>query len=373
MGPVEICSVETDATLQEFVDFPWSVYKDCKNWVPPLKAHVRRLLDPARHPFWKFSERILFMAKQGSQVVGRIAGIIDNNLIRFQGRKTAKWGFFECVNDPEVAAALFSAVQDWAREKGMEEIQGPMNPSTNYDIGLLVEGFEYPPVVNMPYNLAYYEDLVLASAYTKEKDLVAFQWDRSSEMSERMARLCNRWSRHPKIHVRPMDRRNLFHEARLVKEIYEHAWSDNWGFVPMTEDEINDMAAALKWIGDTEVSFFVYYRDEPVAVCLILLDVNPLLKRLNGKLGLVGLLKVLLHRREIQGARLVLFGIKRSHHKIGHAFPFVALGQMFTLCKQKHQYVEFGWILEDNEATRQMARELGAREYKRYRVFNKPL
>jgi hypothetical protein len=371
MGAVEILVAGTKAEINEFIDLPWRLYSGSQNWVPPVKSHVRRLLDHRRHPFWNFAERVLFLARRGSRTVGRIAGIIDHHFIRYRGEETAKWGFFECEDDQEATAALLGAVEEWSRTKGMTAMHGPMNPSTNYDVGLLIEGFQYRPAVNMPYNPPYYAQLVESCGHTKEQDLNAFLWERGNVLSERVSRLARRANGNPAIRIRPMDKRNLLSEAILVKEIYEEAWSDNWGFVPMTRDEISEMASAMKWIGDQELSFFVYYNDRPVAVCLILLDINPLLKRLNGKIGISGLVKILLYRHEIKGARLVLFGIRKSHQRIQHAFPFVAIEHLHRLCSEKHEYVELGWILEENEATKQMAREIGARPYKRYRIFRK--
>ncbi len=373
MGGVEISIAQTKAEINRFLDLPWRLYSGSQNWVPPIKSHVRRLLDPQRHPFWNFAERVLFLAQRGSETVGRIAGIIDHNFNQYHKEETAKWGFFECADDQEVAAALLGAVEDWTRKKGMTALQGPMNPSTNYDVGMLVEGFEYPPSVNMPYNPPYYSRLVESCGHTKEHDLFAFLWERGDQLSERVVRLARRENGNPGIHIRPMDRRNLLSEAKLIKEIYEEAWSDNWGFVPMTSDEIIEMASVMKWISDQDLSFFLYYKDEPVAVCLLLLDINPLLKRLNGRIGISGLLKILLFRHEIKGARLVLFGIRKSHHRIPHAFPFVAIEHLHRLWSAKHEYVELSWILEENEAIKQMAGEIGARPYKRYRIFRKSL
>ncbi len=305
--------------------------------------------------------------------MGRIAGIIDHNFNEYRKEEIAKWGFFECADDQEAADALFGAVEEWARNKGFAAIHGPMNPSTNYDVGMLVEGFEYPPAVNMPYNPPYYARLVESCGHRKEQDLLAFLWERGDQLSDRVVRLARRENGNPGIRIRAMDRRNLLSEAKLIKEIYEEAWSDNWGFVPMTSEEIVEMASVMKWISDQDLSFFLYYNDKPVAVCLLLLDINPLLKRLNGKMGIAGLFKVLLFRHQIKGARLVLFGIRKSYHKIPHAFPFVAIEHLYRLCSAKHEYVELSWILEENEATKQMAKELGARLYKRYRIFRKSL
>jgi hypothetical protein len=174
MAGIEIVTVEGGSELKDFIDLPWRIYAEYPNWVPPLKKEVRRLLDPRRHPFWEFSERILFLARRGSKTVGRIAGIIDRHYNQFQSEKMGIWGFFECADDPEAAAALFSSVETWVHQKGMTFIRGPLNPSTNYELGLLIEGFNYPPALMMAYNPPYYPGLVESCGFTKEKDLLAF-------------------------------------------------------------------------------------------------------------------------------------------------------------------------------------------------------
>jgi hypothetical protein len=371
MDDVGIVLAQTNAEIDRFIDLPWRLYSGSPQWVPPIKSHVRRLLDTRRHPFWNSAERVLLLAYRGSEVVGRMAGIIDRHGNHYRSERIASWGFFECEDDQASATALFRAVEDWSRKNGMSAMRGPMNPSTNYDIGLLVEGFGHRPAVNMPYNPPYYARLAEGYGHEKERDLTAFLWERGAQLSERVTRLANRANGNHDIHIRSMNRHNLLSEVKLVKEIYEEAWKENWGFVPMTDEEIHEAASVMKWICDLDLSFFVYYKDEPVAVCLILLDVNPLLQRLNGKIGVTGLYKILRFRREITGARLVLFGIKKSYQKIRHAFPFVAIEHLHRLGSTKYQYVELGWILDDNEAIKQMASELGARPYKRYRIFRK--
>ena len=177
MADIEIIPVEGGSELKDFIDLPWRIYGSYPNWVPPLKEEVRRMLDPGGHPFWEFSERILFLVRRGSETVGRIAGIIDRHYNQFHGEKMGIWGFFECDDDPEAAAALFSSVETWALQKGMTFMRGPLSPSTNYEVGLLIEGFAHAPVLMMTYNPPYYPGLVESCGYTKEKDLMAFLID----------------------------------------------------------------------------------------------------------------------------------------------------------------------------------------------------
>ncbi|MGZ6238017.1 MAG: acyl-CoA N-acyltransferase, partial [Syntrophales bacterium] len=192
MPDVDIIAVERQSELKDFIDLPWRIYAEYPNWIPPLKEEVRRMLDPGGHPFWEFSERILFLARRGAETVGRIAGIIDRHYNRFHGEKMGIWGFFECTDDREAAAALFSSVEMWAREKGMTFMRGPLNPSTNYEAGLLIEGFVHAPVLMMTYNPPYYPGLVEWCGFTKEKDLMAFLIDGDYRLPEWMDRLAER-------------------------------------------------------------------------------------------------------------------------------------------------------------------------------------
>src|ERR1039458_6009622 len=373
MAGIEIVVVEGGSELKEFIDFPWSLYAEYPRWVPPLKKEVSRLLDPRRHPFWSSAERRLFLARRGSQVVGRIAGLIDHRYNEFHGEQMGIWGFFECADDPAAAATLFSAVETWARRKGMTFVRGPLNPSTNYEVGLLVEGFDYPPVLMMPYNPPYYSRLVESCGFAKEKDLLAFLIDGDYRLPEWMDRLAERTAKKKGIHIRRFRPKEEDAEFILIKEIFNDSWSGNWGFVPLTDNEMRDIQKSVKPFADPDLVFFIYHDSEPAAACVILPDINPMLKRLNGRIGLMGLLKFLLYRREIKGLRLVLFGIKEKYRQLG--LPMLAFHHIYEIArkKKKFQYLEMGWTLEDNESINSLAEEAGAKPYKKYRIFGKAL
>ncbi len=373
MAGIEIVVVEGGSELKDFIDLPWNLYAEYPRWVPPLMKEVRRLLDPRRHPFWSSAERRLFLARRGSQAVGRIAGIIDRRYNEFHGEQMGIWGFFECADDPAAAAALFSAVETWARLKGMAFVRGPLNPSTNYELGLLVEGFDYPPTLMMAYNPPYYSGLVESCGYAKEKDLLAFLIDGDYRLPEWMDSLAGRIARKKGIHIRPFRPKDEDAEFARIKEIYNDSWSANWGFVPLSDGEMRDFQKSVMTFADPDLAFFIYYEDDPAAVCVIFPDINPLLKRLNGRIGLLGMLKVLLYRREITGLRCLMFGIKDKYRQLG--IPMLAFHHIFEVVRQKNKYrsLELGWTLEDNESVNTLAVEAGARPYKRYRIFRKSL
>jgi hypothetical protein len=373
MAGIDIMTVESESELKDFIDLPWRIYTTYPKWVPPLKKDVRRLLDPAKHPFWESSERVLFLARRGSETVGRIAGIIDRPYNQFHGEKMGIWGFFECADDQEAAAALFSSAETWARHKGMTFMRGPLNPSANYELGLLIEGFDYPPAVEMPYHPAYYSRLVESCGFAKEKDLLAFLIEGDYHLPEWMDSLAGRIARKKGIHIRRINRKDLDAEFALIREIYNDSWSGNWCFVPLSANEMRDIQKNVMQFEDTDLAFFIYYENEPAAVCVIFPDMNPLLKRLNGRIGVTGLLKVLLYRREIKGLRLLMFGIKDKYRQMG--IPLLAFHHIHEVVrrKKKYRYMELGWTLEDNEAINLLIGETGAKLYKKYRIFRKSL
>src|SRR5271157_761620 len=326
MSSTEIVRVTNKSLLKSFIDLPWKIYSRDDNWVPPLKKALRRLLNTAEHPFWKFSEQVLFLANRDSQTVGRIAGIIDHNYNQFHQEKMGAWGFFECDDDVETASALFSAVEKWAIEKGMDFLRGPLNPSTNYEVGMLIEGFDLPPVLMMTYNPQYYVNLCESYGFSKEKDLFAILMVHDDRASARVERLARRIRKNAEVSIRAADMKRFNEEMELIKDIYNSAWSRNWGFVPMTDDEMNQMGKELIRIMDPDLIFFVYYDQQPVGICIILPDINPLLKRLNGRIGISGLLKILLHKHEIKGIRGLVMGFKKSHQKLG--LPLLAFDHL---------------------------------------------
>lgn len=373
MSSVEIVPAQSSADMRAFVDLPWKLYAHEPNWVPPLKSEVRRLLDPLRHPFWKFSQRSLFLARRDGQTVGRIAAIVDENYNRFHQEKMGIWGFFECANDPEAAAGLFSAAEAWVRDKGMAFIRGPLNPSTNYEIGMLLEGFEHPPVVMMPYNPRYYLDLVAANGYAKEKDLLAMLIEQRAHASDRAERLARVIAKKNNVSIRPARFDDYANEMALIKEIYHASMERNWGFVPMTDEEIDEMGRSLMKIADPDLVIFIYHGQDPAGICVVLPDVNPILKRLNGRVGLLGLLKLLIYGRKIVGWRGTVFGFKRQYQKLG--LPLVAFDYINRMLREKKsaEFLELGWNLEDNKDINQFDAEVGGHVYKKYRIYRKDL
>ncbi len=358
--------------MKKFIDLPWSIYKDYPLWVPPIKSSVAKLLDRKKHPFWQFSEGEFFLAKRDGKVVGRIAAIIDGNSNAYCNETVGAWGFFECFQDNETACELFSAAEQWVRERGMSAIRGPLNPSTNYEVGLLIEGFAKAPALMMPYNPAYYLDLIYGVGYRKEKDLFSYRFSRDHEVPQWMFELSQRICTHNDITIR-CPKKWKRDDVRLLCNIYKECWAENWGFVPTTEREDDELAKDLLFLIEPDLAFFIYYSGEPVGIGVLLPDLNPFLKRLNGSLGISALLKKYLYQSEIKGLRGLLFGVKNNYRQLG--LHLVSLEHVMKVVRatDKYEYTEMGWTLEDNEAINRLFSEGGLAPDKRYRIYQKVL
>jgi hypothetical protein len=372
MAGLEILTVKTRSDIGNFIDLPWEIYKDNSLWAPPLKSHMRRLLNPSKHPFWKFSERELYLARRGSETVGRIAAIVDGNHNQYHNEKMGVWGFFECRNDFEAAAELFKAVESWAREKGMTFLRGPLNPSMNYECGMLIEGFEQAPTIMMPYNPPYYMELIDSNGFEKEKDLITLWFNEWDQPSARLQRLARRLKRNNRMTIRPLNLKNLNEEIKLFNSIFNECWAENWGFVPMTDEEMRESVKDLPKIADPDLIYFTYYDDDPAGVAMILPDATPLLRRLNGRLGPIGLIKLALHRKEIRGLRGIVWGYKKRYQRLGAAL--MAWDHGYRKFREKgYKYCELGWNLEDNRGINRLDTEIGGTINKRYRIYRKDL
>ena len=369
---LRIEEVRNQQDLMTFIRFPWKIYLGDRFWVPPLiKDHLQKF--SPKNPFHSHAEMILLLAYRGEEVVGRIAGIIDHHYIEFHQEKTGFFGFFESIENLQVTQLLLSKVKTWLREHGMEKIIGPMNPSTNDECGLLVDGFDFSPCLMMPYNPRSYASLLEGVGLKKVKDLYAYLLEKPTFVQGRLSRVAEKLARkEPKLRVRPLNLRRLDEELKIVKEIYNHAWSRNWGFVPLTEEEIDDLARNLKPLVVSDLVLFGYWEDEPVGFSVSLPDYNEVLKRLNGKLGLWGLLKFFYFSRKIKGIRIMLLGVKQAFQKRG--VEGLLYYETFKRGIGKG-YVkgECSWILEDNLLMQRGIEAMGGKRYKTYRIHETQL
>ena len=371
MAKLEIVEVVGRSLRKQFIDLPWTVFPTGSNYVPPLKMDFARLIDPRRHPFWEFSKQSLYLAFRDGRPVGRIAAIVDERYNSYHNEKMGIWGFFDCLDDQDAAAGLFQAAEQWARLQGMNFMRGPLNPSTNYEVGLLVEGYESFPVLMMPWNFPYYSNLVESCGYAKEKDLLSWRIYKTDPLTPKIERLAQRVRRKTKITIRPLSKKDYLSDVRLLVDIYHDAWNENWSFVPLSDNEILEMARNLKRALEPDLTFFVNYEDEPVGVAMVLPDFNPLIKEFNGSISIPGVIRYLFRHRNVTGFRAMMGGVKKKVRNLG--LPVVIFDYLNKLLRNdpRFQYFEMGWNLEDNDAINKLESAVGAHIRTRYRVFRK--
>jgi GNAT superfamily N-acetyltransferase len=338
------------------------------------------MLDQAKHPFYDHghgAEIELYLAWDGKDVVGRVAAILNHAHNRAHKENIAFFGFLESIERPDVARQLLAAVESWAAERRLDAVRGPMNPSTNYECGMLVEGFTRPPVLMMTYNPRHYPRLVEAAGYRKVKDLYAYISPVHGTSLERLERLARRTrSRNPGLTTREVNLKDFVGEVQLVQEIYNAAWERNWGFVPMTDAEIEWLAKELKPLVHPGLTRFAFVDEDPVGFLLCIPDWNPVLADLDGS-PLRHPLRTLKHligtkAESLDGLRLVLLGVKQQYRNRG--IEGVLLGEGLRVAVDAgYQWCEYSWILEENELTKRLVRLMDGELYKTYRIYEKPV
>jgi len=367
-NPLSVEEVKTDTDLSAFIRYPWELYRGNPCWVPPLMKDLRQRLSPS-HPFRSHAEMALFLAYREGRIVGRIAGIIDHHYVEFHQDKVGFFGFFESVDEREVAGALFARVRRWLKDRGMEKMAGPMNPSTNDECGLLIDAFDSPPCLMMPYNPPYYVDLVEKEGLTKAMDLYAYLLEQETFHLDRLSRITDRLGkREPQLRLRCINLKDFDNELKIVKELYNQIWSKNWGFVPLTEAEIDDLAKNLKPLVVPDLVLFAYWGEEPVGFSVALPDFNVVLKHLDGKIGILGGLKFLYYSRKIHRIRVMLLGVKHAFQKKGiEGFLYI---ETFKRGIRKGYYsAECSWVLESNPLMQHGLEAMGGKRYKTYRIY----
>ena len=366
---ISIVPVKNEDQLKAFVEFPYGLYSKDRYWVPPLKKDVYHLFDTSANPFWEHSERELFLAYKNEHLVGRIAAIVDRNYVECWKENTGYFGFYESENDAEVAKALYAAAEKFHREKGMDNFIGPMNPSTNDECGFLLEGYYSLPFIMMTYTPEYYHELALSSGLTKAKDLNAYYVntaDAPIEYLERITSIVRR--RVHDIKVRPVKMSDFPNELKKIREVYNDAWSPNWGAVAMTEAEFKEIARVLKPLLVPELVIVVEVNNEVVGVSLSVPNYNEVLKKLNGKLGLIEMLKFLYYKRKISEVRLVIMGVRKEYQKLG--LESLLYLESFKAGKRLgYKGGELSWTLEDNHEVNNGIKKMGGKLYKKWRIY----
>jgi GNAT superfamily N-acetyltransferase len=365
---IEIVPVAGKQALKQFVELPYELHRGNAHWVPPLRIAVKELLDREKHPFYANAETELYLAMRDGKVVGRIAAVFDRAHNRFHEEKAGFFGFYESIDDPAVALALLSQARTWVKAKGAEFLRGPVNPSTNYECGMLIDGFDRDPMIMMTYNPPYYPALMETSGLHKSKDLLAYLSNANTIEMKKIDRVADRVLKTTGVRVRPIDMKNFQRDVEKVWEVYNAAWAKNWGFIPMSREEFFLMGKEMKQILKPDLVLIGELGDRVVGFALALPDVNQALKPANGSLFPTGLLKILYYQRLIQNVRVLALGVVEEYRTSGLAAGFYA-----TLVRNARKLgfgdCEMSWILEDNTLMNRSLEVMGAKRYKTYRIY----
>jgi GNAT superfamily N-acetyltransferase len=368
----KIVPVQSKKELGLFIDFPHELYKNDPNYVPELFIAQKDLL--TTHPFHKHSSLQTFLAYDGDKIVGRIAAIYNTNHNSFNNVNEGFFGFFDCINDQETANLLFETSIKWLKEKGATKIAGPVNPSTNETSGLLVKGFDRPPIVMMTYNPEYYITLLENFGFKKQTDLFAWFWeggnynDKSMQMLDKLQ---ERLKRNSNVVIRKINMKNFKKEADALRDVYNKAWDKNLGFFPMTNEEFDYTAKDLKLILDPDFAYLAEQDGKIVGFGVAIPDINPILKTIKkGRLLPTGIFKLLLNKGKAQGIRIMLLGVIDGYRKMG--IEACLYGSIIKEYRRKGlKYAEAGWTLENNEMVNRAIEAIGGDQYKTYRIYEK--
>jgi len=355
----------------QFIKLPFKIYKNDPNWVPHLISERKEFFDKAKNPFYRAAKTRLFLARKNSQYIGRIATCINYNHNEYHQEKTGFFGFFDVIEEYEVAKVLFKVALITIKAEGMDQMIGPLNFSTNHEIGMLTEGYDSPPAIMMTYNKPYYNDFAEQFGLRKAKDLLAFRIFHTAEFDPRILRICEKIKTRDNIRLRTLDIKDFDNEVERINDVYNKAWSKNWGFVPMSKDEFRYAARDMKQIVDPDMVFIAEANGQPVGFSLSLPNINQALIHTNGRLFPAGLAKLLWHtkvKNKIDSIRIITMGIVPEYQKRGIDTLFYV--ETFKISTGKgYKWGEMSWILEDNFAMVRASEQMDAKVYKKYRIY----
>ena len=372
-----IVPVETAADLDEFIKLPYRLHRDDPNWVPPLLMERRGTLDRDKSPYMKRATVQLWLAKRGSKIVGRISAQMDPFVEAERGPEEGHFGMIDAEDDITVFEALTKIAEDWLRERGATVIFGPLNLHINQEIGLLIDGRDTPPMLMMSHDFGYVTQYLEALGYEKVRDLNAFLWTIGEDMPAMMKAFEKRKPTDGLV-VRNIDMKNYREEVRTLGRIFNDAWSENWGFVPMSDDEVEHMANELRPVIVPELVYFVDMDGEPAAFLVCLPNLNEAIAGLNGKLLPFGWAKLLwrLKVRQVKSVRVALLGVRKQYLNtvLGPRMVGNIMWRLYREVEKRGiEKLEMSWVLEDNMPMNRLADKMGGQQYKTYRVLQKSL
>lgn len=375
---ITVKEVTNKKQKKQFIDFPYALYRNDPAFVPPLKKERADLLNPKANPYFEKAKVKLFLAYDDhGKVVGRLSAQVNDSHNERYNEKTGHFGFFDSVDDRSVVKALFSEGEKWLRHQGMNQVVGPFNLSINEESGLLVKGHEHPAYPYMPHNFPYYENLLTDLGFHKEKDLIAWRYDSSRPVPEGAQQISDFVASQPGLTIREVDKKNLDRDVRIIADIFNSAWSRNWGFIPWSESELKKMVKDFQLVLEPKLALIAEVNGEPAGISLALPNYNEAIKDLNGRLFPFGVFKFLyrLKTNKIKTARLALLGIKKEFRHENFAGLSVYL---YTEMHRRSQALgqtggELSWTLDDNEKINHGIALMGGDPYKVYRLYKKAL
>ena len=374
MNDFEIRAVGTGQERRQFLRLPWDLYRDDSNWIPPLRGNQKQLVGYKRHPFYDNAEVQTFIAVGNGQVCGRVAAIINHAHNRANKEKIGFLGFFESIDQQQVANGLFDAARDWFTAKGLQSMRGPANPSLNYECGLLVDGKDSPPMFMMTYNPLFYGQLWENYGFQKVQDLYAY-WghvDMLKGLDKKLEFITNEAKRRFNIKLRCLDKSRFVEDVRVFLDIYNKSLVGTWGFVPLSDGEITHLARDLRHLIVPELTCTAEVDGRPVGTAFGLLDYNPRIRKINGRLFPFGFLQLMTNRRALKRMRLISTNVLPEYQRWGVGLVLLN-GLLPSILRWGLEEGEFSWVLESNQLSRASLERGGAIRYKTYRIYDFPL
>ena len=373
MPAIDVSEVSSRAERDAFIKFPWKIYADDPVWVPPLIIERRGFLDRRKHPFYRHGDAALFLARAGGEIVGRIMASDDPNYNALHESNVGCFGLFESIDDQAVADALLARAREWLRARGRSEMMGPIDYSTNYVCGLLIRGFEHPPMILTSHNPPYYAQLIERAGFAKAMDLFAWWFSNPERAEKRLRRLASGLKDRQLPTIRPVNLKQLGAESRRLRELYNEAWQNNWGYVPFTPEEFDYMTHELKPIVIPDLTLIAEVDGVPAGFILCVPDINAALRHANGRLttfGLpIGLAKLLYHKSRLKRMRLVALGVVPKYRRSGVA-EMLVLQMIENGMLQRGFFGECSLTLENNHLINRFMQAIGADPYKTYRIYS---
>ena len=371
MSELLVKPVSTRRERKAFLEFPWTLYRDDPNWIPSLRGDEKEMVGYASHPFYELNRSQTFLAYRGRDVCGRIAAILNVGHVDRYDDPRGFFGFFECRDDQKAARALFDACRGWLAAQGIHQIRGPANPSLNYMVGLLVDGFDSPPTFMMTYNPPYYERLIENYGFRKAQDLYAF-WGHISmlpKVAERLRPICDKIIERYNARIRPLDKSHFREDVKMFLSLYNRSLTNTWGFVPMSEPEMEHLANGLQYLIVPELAIAVEVDGRVVGATFGLPDFNPRIRDINGRLFPFGFIHLLHKKQDIKRIRIISTNVLPEFQMHGLGLLLMN-GLVPKALEWGIEEAEFSWVLESNSFSRGALAKGGAKVTKTYRLYD---